>query len=83
MDHQQDAEPHAQPEQNEAVFRGRVLGVVDEQRVLVAEDGLGLRKGDPVFALVLSIFTRVPLEAELGHSETYIQCTAASNGGAA
>ena len=83
MDHQQPAKANAQAQQDKAIFGGRVLGVIDEKGVFVREDGLGLLKGDPMLTLVLRILAGIPVEAEFGDGETYIQCTAESTRGGA
>src|SRR4051794_3013675 len=42
-----------------------MLGVMDQNALLVKEDRGGFRKGDAVFALILTIFSRAPIKADI------------------
>ena len=70
-----DEEPRggAQAEEEEAVLLGGVIRVVEQQRGVIAEDGLRLLERDAVLALVRRRLRRMPGEAERLHAERYIR----------
>jgi hypothetical protein len=51
----------AQTEQDEAVFVVGVIGVIDEQSMIVQEDGLGLLERNAVLSLVDAILAEGPI----------------------
>ena len=61
MDDDQDSECSTQPYEDEPLFRGRVVWIVVEERMLVCEDGPRFLKGDPVLASILGVLPRIPL----------------------
>ena len=65
--HDQRSEGTAQAEKNEAFFPFRMIGVRNEQRVLVKEDRLRLLKRDAVCPPVCRILPIVPFEPQFGH----------------
>jgi hypothetical protein len=56
------AQAAADTQQNEPVLACGVIRVGELARILVIEDGPGLRKRDPVLALVREVFSLVPDE---------------------
>jgi hypothetical protein len=64
MNHDEHPEGGAQAEQNEPLFGGGVVRVVEKQGELISEDAPGFFEGDSMLALVLGVLPRVPLEPE-------------------
>jgi len=75
MDHDQDPQRGAQTEQDEPLLGVGVVGVIEQQGLLIAEDRLGLGEGDAMLTLVRGVLGRVPLEAEVAHLGMYVRCT--------
>jgi hypothetical protein len=67
--HDQDAQRDAQAEKYEAFFGSGVLGIGNHPSVLVQKSRPRLVEGHPVLRPVSSAFTRVPLEANIGHAD--------------
>ena len=54
----------AKPEKDESFFLLGMIGVGDQQRVLIEKHSLGLLKRYPVLTLIVRILAFVPLESE-------------------
>ena len=65
--HDKGAERRAEAQQDEAVLAGRVIRIVDQQAVFVAEGGDGLLERNAVFAPVGGSLGGVPLEGPVAH----------------
>lgn len=61
------SERTAEPEKNEPLVRPRMIGVGNQQGMLVTEDRLSLLKRHPVFLLVRRILAIIPFEPQFGH----------------
>jgi hypothetical protein len=57
----------AKTEQEETVLVHRVVWVVNQQCVVVEEDGLGFRKRNAVALPIQSVLVLVPFEPEVAH----------------
>jgi hypothetical protein len=68
MHYEHDPKGGAEAEQNEPIFRGRVVWVLEKERVLVSKDGLGLLERDPVFVSILGVLPMVPLKPGRRHA---------------
>ncbi len=69
----QGAKRAAQPEKNESVFFGGMIGVGNQKRLLVEKDGLRLGERYPVLAPILRVLAVIPLKLE--HIQPPLQCT--------
>jgi hypothetical protein len=67
MTDDQRSEGTAQAEKHEAFFPFRMIGVRNEERVLVKENRLRLVKRNAVFPPVCRILPIVPFEPQCGH----------------
>lgn len=57
----------AEAEENESLFDFGVVGVGNQQRVLIEKDRLGLFKRNTVLVLVLRVFSVIPLKPQFRH----------------
>lgn len=58
----------ADSEDNEPFFLRGMLGIVNDKRRSIVEDGLCFRKGDAVFAKVDFVFMRIPFKVQFVHN---------------
>ena len=73
------AQGAAESEENESIFVLGMIGVGDQNRLLVKKDSPRLLERYPVLAPVLRVLSLVPLKMKLGHaSSMYLQCNGAS-----
>ena len=73
MTHHQCVQVGTETEKNEAILDSRVLGIIDQQGMLIRKHRLGLLKGDTMFSYVLPILPFVPLKCNATH--IYSICT--------
>ena len=57
----------AEAEENESLFAFRVVGVGNQERVLIEKDRLSLFKRNAVLVLVLRVFSVIPLKPQFRH----------------
>ena len=69
MTDDQCAERTAQAEKNEAFFRRRMIGVRNEECVLVEEHCLRFLKRHAVFPSICRILAIIPFESQLTHMQ--------------
>ena len=69
----QEPEGRAQPQEEEPLFLGRVVRIVEQERRLVAEGRLRLGEGDAMLAGVRRRLGRVPSEPERLRTGRYIR----------
>ncbi|HEY9425552.1 MAG TPA: hypothetical protein VIR34_00245, partial [Gemmatimonadaceae bacterium] len=74
MHHDQHPEHGTDSEEDEAVLRGGVVRIIDQESAVVAEDSDRLLEGDTVLAPVRGGLARISLEGELSHVAMYISC---------
>jgi hypothetical protein len=70
MANDQDPKPTTQSEQNEPVFVIGMIGIVNELRPLVREDGFGLVEGDSMLLLVSNRLSLIPGKVKLAHGRS-------------
>ena len=70
MANDQDPKPPAQSKKNETVFVIGMIGIVNELRPLVREDGLGLVESDAVLLLVRNRLSLIPIKVKLAHGSS-------------
>jgi hypothetical protein len=80
MDDDEHAELRAESEENEPILFCLVIGIVYQDRLVIAEDRPRLIERDPVLAKVLACLGRIPLKHE-AHSPSYIHCMYATSTG--
>jgi hypothetical protein len=56
-------------QQEEAIFFFGVVGVADQESLLVEEDRNGLAEGDAMLPLIGRRFVIIPLEVDVGHDD--------------
>ena len=61
------SERTAEAEKNKTLLRSRMIGVRNQQGMLVKEDRLSVLERNPVFPLVCGILAIVPFEPQFGH----------------
>jgi hypothetical protein len=66
----EESQTGAETKQNETVFAVGVVGVGQDQRLIIIEDRLGLLEGDPVLSHVPTILVLIPLDTQSGHDRT-------------
>ena len=67
VDDHEHPKPCTEPEQHESILGLRVLGIGDQERLVIQKDRLCLRERDPVLASVRSRLDVSPLEAQTFH----------------
>jgi hypothetical protein len=70
MDHRQESERAAEANKYEALFVRRVIRIIQQESLVVAEGGHRLFEGDPVLSEVPPSLIGIPFEAR--HTGTYI-----------
>jgi len=70
MDHGQESKRAAEAKQNEAFLVRRMIRIIQQEGLVVAEGGHRLFEGDPVLSEVPPSLVGIPFEAR--HTETYI-----------
>ena len=65
MAHNEHPKHGAHPEENEAIFPGFVLVILEQQRLVVVEHGPRLFERDAVFPLIGCGLAAVPVETQL------------------
>jgi len=74
MNDDQDPQPQAHAEENEAVLLGgRMALVVEQEASLVIERGAGLFERDAVLALVGRRLRWVPVKSQIGQTTMYVR----------
>jgi hypothetical protein len=71
--HNEDPELKTHPQEDEAVFVLRMVGIEIDLRVLIEKSSLRLLEGDPMLPLIGQILALVPDESQAIHA--YIVCT--------
>jgi hypothetical protein len=66
----ENAKAGAEAEEQEPDLINRVVRVVDQQGVVIEEDGLGLAEGNAMTFPIESVLILVPLEPEVTHIYT-------------
>ena len=69
------SERGAQAEEGEPILVGGMIGVDQEDSLLVCEDSLGFVERDAMLSDVLSSLCGVPLEAKVIHAVSYVHRT--------
>ena len=72
MDDVQEANVRGEPQQNEAFLIARVIGVVDDQGVVIPEGGRRLLGGDAMLLEIGRGLLGILFELDLAHAPVYI-----------
>ena len=80
VNHHQDPKTGAEAEQNESILGRRVIGIIEQEGVLIGKHRLRLGEADAVLTAVRGGLRGVPSEAELAHGEMYIRCMYVATG---
>ena len=70
MANNQNSKQTAQAKKNKTVFFLRVVGIVDQLRALIREDGPCFFKADAMLLLVRCCLSMIPLKVKLAHAES-------------
>jgi hypothetical protein len=70
----------AQTQEDETILSCRMIRVVEEEGVIIAENGGGLVERDTVFAKVCNRLLRIPVKLQVRHGRTYIRRTYLARG---
>jgi hypothetical protein len=68
MAHDQQPKAIAEAEQDEALLLFRMIGISDQEGVIIAKHGLRLLEGDTVLPAIGRILASIPLEPQPGHA---------------
>ena len=68
MTNDEGAQARADTHEHEAYLLDRMIGIVDEERIVVQKDGLGFLEGDPMPLPIRLCLGNIPFEAQLSHA---------------